>query len=233
MYRVPHNVARPPAWPLALLWLGIAVLNIAWANQIYPLLYSITRVANSSILLMSSGISVVSGLPAIILQWLVLRRFFPGMDRWVPLFGAIAVAEWLLQEPLLKATGNVLAALGVSTSPINPFANAAVDALVAGTLAWTLVPGLAGWWLFRPLARRAWLWPWALLLGRLGQISATLMMLWPILDSGRMNLTVYSRTYEAATLLGAALQAAALVLFLRERARPPAPGPLAGSMADV
>jgi hypothetical protein len=176
-------------------------------------------VANSNILLISSAISVLSGVPAIILQWLVLRRFFGQMQAWAPVFMAIAIAHWQLQDILLRTAGDLLTRLGLSRSSANLFDNATLAALAAVTMAWALLPGLAGWWLFRPLTRRAWLWPAALLLGALGQTLVTLMMLWPILGSGRLNLTVYGQSYQAATLAGAALQAAALELFLRDRQR--------------
>lgn len=220
MYQVPHNVPHSRPWLLALLWMGVAAAGMAWARMSYPLLYAISGVANSVNLLMTSAISVISGVPAIILQWLVLRRFFPQMQAWAPVFVTIAIAHWQLQGVLFRAAEDVLTSLGVTRSPANLFANANLSALAAATVAWALVPGLAGWWLFRPFTRRAWLWPAALLLGRLGETLATLMMLWPILGSGRMNLTVYGQAYQAATLAAAALQAAALTLFVRDRQRP-------------
>lgn len=221
MYAVPHNAPRGSPWLLALLWMGVAAIGIAAAGLAYPLLYGITRVANSTNLLMSSGISVLSGLPAIILQWLVLRRFFTGMDRWVPVFATISVAHLQLQGALFRLAEDLLTSLGVSKSATHLLHNANLAALIAATLVWALLPGLAGWWLFRPLTRRAWLWPAALLLGRLGETLVTLMMLWPILGSGRMNLTVYGQSYQAATLLAAALQAAALAVFAHNQQRPP------------
>jgi hypothetical protein len=228
MYEVPHSVPRSRPWLLAILWLGIAAANLEWTRRIYPLLYSLTGVANSNILLMSSGIAVLSGLPAIILQWLALRRFFARMHGWVPVFTAISVADLLLQGVLFRFAGDLLASFGISRSSTHLLANAPLDALIAVTMAWALLPGFAGWWLFRPSTRRAWLWPAALLLGRLGETLVTLMMLWPILDSGRMNLTVYGQAYAAASLLAAAIQAAVLVVFLRERARPAVAAPAQG-----
>jgi hypothetical protein len=141
------------------------------------------------------------------------------MGWWVPAHAAVLVVGTLLREALTQLSAAFFdGGSGISAS------------LGAGwvvNLAWSLLTGMVGWWLFRPLTRRAWLWPAALLLGALLQTLVNILALWPIIESGLSgaNTAIYTLFSVIVTLAAAAIQAAALIAFLRERQRPAAGTP--------
>jgi len=217
MFQVPNSIPRLRPWLLAVLWLGVAVVNIVVSTLIYPLVFRIIDGSVSDVGLLVSTVGLLSGLLIVTLQWLVLRQFFPAMNWWVPAHAAVLIVGTLLHRALTQ----------LSSAFFNSGGGTSLGAGWVVNLAWSLLTGLVGWWLFRPLVRRAWLWPAALLLGALLQTSVNILLLWPLIESGlsSANTAMYTLASVTITLAAAAIQAAALIAFLRERQRQPAGPP--------
>jgi hypothetical protein len=222
MFQVPNSAPHSRPWPLVLLWMSIALIGVLASSLIFPLIYRVFGSSVSDIRMISAIMSMFNGLVVIVLQWLVLRRYFPGMYRWVPVLGGILAAATLLQGITYTQAAALIAAFGRSIRSAALIENADSAAALAVYVFWTLVSATAGWWIFRPLTRRAWLWPAALLLGALGQSLISVTVLWPLLRGGgsSFSLSTYSLITVMFTLATAAIQAAVLVTFLRERQRP-------------
>jgi hypothetical protein len=224
MFEVPHSAPRANGRRLALLWMGVAGISIVVTSLLYTQFYRIFDGLISDIRLLRGLIALIPGLFIILLQWLVLRRFFPRLGRWVPVLGGILVLSILLERILYGLT-KVLMLIFTSM----PSSLGTIDmAWPVIDLFWALISGIAGWWLFRPLTRRAWLWPAALLAGAVGQTLVTMLVLKPLIESGfGSGAAITYRLFNiAVSLAGAALQAAVLVSFLRERERLAVPAPV-------
>jgi hypothetical protein len=222
MFQVSNSVPRSRPWPLALLWMGVAAISLVVTSLIYPLTYVVFKNAASDTRLVGSVIGLIGGLIIIVLQWLVLRRYFPDMQRWVPILGGILVLATLLERVVNGLATALIFALGMITRSTKIIENLDLAASTTAGLFWALLTGLGGWSMFRWLTRRAWLWPAALLLAELGQSIVTFTVLLPLLGSGnaRSDLAAYGLINIAVSLAAAAMQAAVLVSFLRERTRP-------------
>jgi hypothetical protein len=222
MFEVPNSIPRLRPWLLALLWMGVAVVHLASTSLLYPLLFNLLDIGVDNYRIVSGVVVVVSGLFTLLLQWLVLRRFFPAMAWWVPAHAAVLIVGVALQDLLTRLAAALMFARAISGAGGISGDNAGLSAGALVQLIWTTLIGLVGWWLFRPLTRRAWLWPAALLLGALLQILMNVLVLWPLLTDGigGTNTARFALISVAVNLLGAAAQAAVLVLFLRERQRP-------------
>jgi hypothetical protein len=218
MFEVPHSAPRGNPWRLAMLWMGVAVINLIVSSLIYPVLFSVIEVGISDIRLLSGVVSLITQLLLVTLQWLVLRRFFAGMRWWVPAHAVLLLLALLL-EPVMTRLAGALLLSNAFTGGDSATASLALSS--AANLFWTLLSGMVGWWLFRPSARRAWLWPAALLFGALAQALVMILVLAPLLESGlrggRANL--YGLINLALGLLLAAIQAAVLMQFVRDRQR--------------
>jgi hypothetical protein len=222
MFQVPNSIPRLRPWLLAVLWMGVSVVHLASTSLLYPLLFNLLDIGVNNYRIVSGVVVVISGLFTLLLEWLVLRRFFPAMGWWVPAHATVLIVGVALQDLLTRLAAALMFARASSGAGGISGNNSGLAAGALVQIIWTLLIGLVGWWLFRPLTRRAWLWPAALLLGALLQISMTMLLLWPMITNGlgSADTTRYALISVAANLLGAAAQAAALVLFLRERQRP-------------
>ncbi|HYF61315.1 MAG TPA: hypothetical protein VD886_00785 [Herpetosiphonaceae bacterium] len=229
MFEVPRSVPRGNPWRLALLWMGVAVIGIVVNTLIYPLVFGVFDGVIDNFAVVTSVIFLLVGLLTVTLQWLVLRRFFPGMQRWVPLLGGILLLQMLLQQGMHALVEALLFAAGIARRSGGLIESSALAAGLVVSVFWALVSGIAGGRLFRPSVPRAWRWPAALVAGAAGQTLVTTLVLLPMIRSGvGGNATIYGVVSIATSLLSAALQAAVLALFLREQQRPGAglPSPI-------
>jgi hypothetical protein len=214
MFEVPHSTPRGNPWRLAMLWMGVAVINLISTTFIYPLLFQVFDITSNNYLLISIIVFGSIALLTTFLQWLVLRRFFPGLRWWLPAHVALLILGLLMQNGMIQLAGSLFnSGGGVSAS---------LGAGETVNLFWSLLTGIVGWWLFRPSVRRAWLWPAALVVGTLLRSVPNILVLWPLIErglSGASTIT-YAILSVVVSLLASAIQAAVLMQFVRDRQRP-------------
>jgi hypothetical protein len=221
MFEVPHSAPQANPRRLALLWMGMAAVNgVATDN------YLISRIVPNSvrtfffrtdIAILMEIIDLLQAMCIAVLQWLVLRRFFPAMRLWVALHSSMLILHiLLLSRPLGKLIRRTFEAIGWAGTPTVLY-----DAL---PLLGVLLLSCAGWIVFRPIVPRASLWLWGFLLGKVIEWSIWRISWQSSIPSGSV---LYQLIFYSSVLIPAAIQAAVLVMFLRERARPAVAAPLA------
>ncbi|HYF61314.1 MAG TPA: hypothetical protein VD886_00780 [Herpetosiphonaceae bacterium] len=214
MFEVPRSAPRSNPWPLAMLWIGVAVLNLVGIRFVVPSLLRAFEVRPGSYSLISIVVYGAIGLLTVVLQWLALRRFFPGLRMWLLAHGTFLILRQVLQFPASQGAATVF----------NSGGDIPTGLLVIGSvdMVWTLLIGLIGRRLFRPLTRRAWLWPAVLILETLIQTLLLLLVLWPRVDAqgGGADLAFYNTLGAVLTLAMAGAQAAVLALFSRDQHHP-------------
>jgi hypothetical protein len=166
--------------------------------------------------LISNAVKLITHLLCVILQWLVLREFFPEMERWVATHSTALIMGALLED----VTRQVFAALlfPPEISSLGPGSDVYLLSSAVNRLFWMLIIGLVGWWVFRQAVRLAWLWPTVMLMGSLAQFLATMFVIIPMIQlSGSRTIATYSLINVAVFLLAAAIQAAVLMQFVRDQ----------------
>jgi hypothetical protein len=212
MFEVPHSAPSAKPRRLALLWMGVGLMNVVMYWQLVGLLFQLLADTALSFTMQIHLIRMTIGVSTLTLQWLVLRRFFPGMGQWVALHGGVLFAQALLGTPvysLLERLMDVTQAWSTREMLIS----------LLDLLFWAIILGVAGWIIFRAVVQRARLWLWVTLLGALIQWFIFLLIRPLDIEYSRIDIIYYLADY-GGPLLTAAIQAAVLVAFLRERERP-------------
>jgi hypothetical protein len=221
MFEVPHSPPSANLRRLALLWMGVAVVN-AVATYYYLIFRIVPESVRSFFFNIDIGIlleiiDLVQAIGIAILQWLVLRRFFPSMRLWAVLHGSVLILQLLLfSRPFRKQIRHMIEAIGGSGDTSIMYN---IQSLLSA-----LLLGIAGWIIFRPIAPRASLWLWGFLLSKMIEWFISRSPLPSTIPSGSV---LYQLIFYSSVLLPAAIQAAVLVSFLRERERPAVATPLA------
>ena len=223
MFEVPHSPPSANLRRLALLWMGAVVVNLFGVSLLYM---GVLRA------LLFLGVSfdmivMLNNLLMVVLQWLVLRRFFPAMNWWVPAHGAVLGLQLLLDRILSALAKVFLLILIFRTESAGMMENFDFASSAIVSLFWALISGVVGWRIFRPQVRRAGRWLAAVVAGASLQLLISFLIIWPLIRSSTTATTTYSLINIAVTLAAAAIQAAVLVSFLRERERPSVAAPLA------
>jgi hypothetical protein len=212
MFEVPHSAPSAKPRRLALLWMGVGLMNVVMYWQLVGLLFQLLADTALSFAMQIHLIRMTIGVSTLTLQWLVLRRFFPGMGQWVALHGGVLFAQAVLGTPvysLLERLMDVTQAWSTREMLIS----------LLDLLFWAIILGVAGWIIFRAVVQRARLWLWVTLLGALIQWFIFLLIRPLDIEYSRIDIIYYLADY-GGPLLTAAIQAAVLVAFLRERERP-------------
>jgi hypothetical protein len=199
-----------------MLWMGLAVLNELIHRRLYALMYQMLPYQRRD-LFMLPVLDLARLVLIVTLQWLVLRRFIPGVRLWAGLHGGVLAIQSLLFKPVLRSITSLI-------TLVQPLAQVSIREdliFITNEMFWALVFASAGWIIFRAVVPRAQLWLWAVLLGTAVQ-SGIYVLLPPLAISDNLIGMIYEFSYYGSVLLAAA-QAAVLVMFLRERERPAAP----------
>jgi hypothetical protein len=219
MFEVPHSAPRANGRRLALLWLGAALINLFGVSLLYMGVLRALPFLGVSF----DMIVMLNNLLLVTLQWLVLRRFFPQMRWWVPAHGAVLGLQLLLDRILSALAKVFLLILLFRSESAGLMENFDFASSAIVSLFWALISGIVGWRIFRPQVRRAGRWLAAVVVGASLQLLISFLIIWPLIRSRTANLTAYTLINIAVTLAVAAIQAAVLVMFLRERERSAAP----------
>jgi hypothetical protein len=219
VFEVPHSAPLANDRRLALLWMGTATINLFGVSLLYMGVLRALPFLGVSF----DMIVMLNNLLLVALQWLVLRRFFPQMRWWVPAHGAVLGLQLLLDRILSALAKVFLLILLFRTESAGLMENFDFASSAIVSLFWALISGVVGWRIFRPQVRRAGRWLAAVVVGASLQLLISFLIIWPLIRSRTANLTAYTLINIAVTLAVAAIQAAVLVMFLRERERSAAP----------
>ena len=229
MFEVPHGAPSANPRRLALLWLGVAVANFLGAWMLY---WGVLRLLPLSAIGFDT-IPILNNLLLVTLQWLVLRQFFPQMGWWVPAHGIVLGLQLLLDRILSALAKTFLLVLIFRTRSAGLMDSFDLASSAIVSLFWTLISGIVGWRIFRPLVARPGRWLAATMAGACLQSLVSFLITWPMIRSTTAATTAYTLINIAAMLAAMAMQAAVLVWFLRERERLAAPAPVLGRKEDV
>jgi hypothetical protein len=220
VFTVPKAFVSPPTWKIVGLWLGIGLFETLispWVMRLVFAIFPSNRPDSASILIGIAGI--YQALILYSLQWLVLRRYFPGMRWWVAAHVTATFIAVLLNDVLQRLMSALIAVFGYFRHSITLMEQYQVLGSTIVSMVWALIFGIIGWRIFRASAAGAGRWIWAKLGGQLINRLVTFGFLLPFwtANSGQPYPLTLRLIVYAGVLAAFSIEAFVLVQFLNKR----------------